>query len=240
MSARLVALRIDALDPAASARFWAELFDWPEPRVDGDGSATLVPPDDTGFDLVFVAAATPKREKNQMHFDVTSESQEAQDQQVAHALALGGRHIDVGQLPEELHVVLADPEGDEFCVVEPGNSFLADCGRIGALSSDGTQAEGYFWAAALDWPLVWDQDEETAVRSPAGGPKITWGGPPIDERHEPNRWRLALEVEGAGADALRAETARLVALGARVVDDSASAPVLASPDGNLFHLSAGR
>ena len=75
--------------------------------------------------------------------------------------------------------MLADPEGNAFCVIEPGNSFLADCGFIGALSGDGSQATGYFWSAALDWPLVWDQDEETAIRSPHGGPKVTWGGPPL-------------------------------------------------------------
>ena len=61
-------------------------------------------------------------------------------------------------------MVLADPEGNEFCVIEPGNNFLADTGFIGALSSDGTQEVGYFWSEALGWPLVWDQDEETAIQ----------------------------------------------------------------------------
>ena len=75
--------------------------------------------------------------------------------------------------------MLADPEGNEFCVIEPGNSFLADCGFIGALACDGSQEVGYFWSEALGWPLVWDQDQETAIRSPHGGPKITWGGPPL-------------------------------------------------------------
>ncbi len=84
---------------------------------------------------------------------------------VDRALALGARHIDVGQLPEEGHVVLADPEGNEFCVIPAGNDFLAECGFIGALSSDGLQAVGYFWSEVLGWPLVWDQDEETAIRS---------------------------------------------------------------------------
>ena len=68
-----------------------------------------------------------------MHFDLTSTSLEDQQQTVARALELGGRHIDIGQRPEEDHVVLADPEGNEFCVIEPGNNFLADCGFIGAL-----------------------------------------------------------------------------------------------------------
>ncbi len=83
--------------------------------------------------------------------------------------------------------MLADPEGNEFCVIEPGNNFLADCGFIGALACDGSQEVGYFWSEALGWPLVWDQDQETAIRSPHGGPKITWGGPPrgAEDREEP-------------------------------------------------------
>jgi len=73
-----------------------------------------------------------------------------------------------------------DPEGNEFCVIEPGNSFLADCGYLGAAGCDGSREVGYFWSEALGGPLVWDQDQETAIRSPLGGPKITWGGPARD------------------------------------------------------------
>ena len=69
--------------------------------------------------------------------------------------------------------MLADPEGNEFCIIEPDNNFLADCGFIGALACDGSQQAGYFWSEALDWPLVWDQGQQTAIRSPHGGPKIT-------------------------------------------------------------------
>ena len=42
--------------------------------------------------------------------------------------------------------MLADPEGNEFCVIEPGNNFLADCGFVGALACDGSQEVGYFWS----------------------------------------------------------------------------------------------
>jgi hypothetical protein len=85
---------------------------------------------------------------NRRHVDLTSTSLDDQQRTVARALELGGRHFDVGQRPEEEHVVLADPEGNEFCVIEPGNAFLADCGFIGALSCDGSQEAGYFWSRA--------------------------------------------------------------------------------------------
>ena len=113
-----------------------------------------------------------------MHFDLTSNLQ-PQQETVEKALRLGARHLDIGQRPEEGHVVLADPEGNEFCVIEADNNFLAECGFFGAVVCNGSQEVGYFWSKALGWPLVWDQDEETAIRSPHGGPKITWGGPPL-------------------------------------------------------------
>jgi Glyoxalase-like domain len=51
-----------------------------------------------------------------MHPELTSASAEEQQATASRALDLGARHIDVGQLPEEGHVVLADPNGDEFCL----------------------------------------------------------------------------------------------------------------------------
>ncbi|NUR30122.1 MAG: VOC family protein [Catenulispora sp.] len=236
MTAQLAALCFNAHDPVRLARFWAGVLGW-ESADDPRGGVTLLPSDDTGFRIRFLASSDEKVKQNQMHFDLTSTSLEHQRQTVARALELGARHLDVGQGPDAQHVVLADPEGNEFCVIEPGNAFLAECGFIGALASDGTQEVGCFWSRALDWPLVWDQDQETAIRSPHGGPKITWGGPPIDPKTGPNRLSFDL-VPAAGGD-LRAEVDRLVSLGAKRVDGGPDAttagPVaLLDPDGNEF------
>jgi hypothetical protein len=198
MAVRLQTLCWDAADPAALARFWARLLGWEAEGV------LLRPDDDTGFAIRFEPTAAPKTRRNQMHLDLTSSSPQHQQETVAQALSLGGAHLDVGQLPEEGHVVLADPEGNELCVIEPGNRFLAECGFVGAVSSDGSREVGLFWSAALRWPLVWDQDEETAIRSPHGGPKITWGGPPLAHREGRNRLRFELpeqcQVEVGGQD----------------------------------------
>jgi catechol 2,3-dioxygenase-like lactoylglutathione lyase family enzyme len=234
MALGIHALCFDALDPAGLAEFWSGVLGWELVDDPGDG-VVLLPDDDTGFRIRFLPTREPKAGPNQMHFDLTSTSLEAQQETVARALALGGRHLDVGQLPEEEHVVLADPEGNEFCVVEAGNSFLADCGFIGALSSDGTQEVGYFWSAALGWPLVWDQDQETAIRAPYGGPKITWGGPPVAPRLGKSRLHLDL-APPAGGDQ-QAEVERLVSLGATRVDlgqGDVDRMVLADPGGNEF------
>ena len=238
MTAQLVALCVDAHDPLLLARFWSGLLGWDQVEDHGDGIA-LFPDDDTGFRIRFLPSAAEKVRQNQMHFDLTSATPEAQQQTVARALDLGGRHHDVGQGPDATHVVLADPEGNEFCVIAAGNEFLADCGFVGALACDGSQEVGYFWSRALGWPLVWDQDQETAIRSPHGGPKITWGGPPFPPKTGKNRLRFDL-----AADDQAMEIDRLVALGAAREAGGAARfgeVPMTDPDGNEFTVwPAGR
>ena len=234
MTCDLRALCFDANDPPGLARFWSGVLGW-EMVDDPHGGITLLPSDDTGLRIRFLLTREQKIGQNRIHFDLTSTSLEDQQQTVARSLGLGARHIDIGQRPEEGHVVLADPEGNEFCVIEPGNSFLADCGFIGALSCDGSQEVGYFWSAALGWPLVWDQDQETAIRSPRGGPKVTWGGPPLMPKTGKNRLHFDLDVPVDGSQ--QAEIDRLVSLGATRIalgQDDASWVVMADPDGNEF------
>ncbi|MFJ6194921.1 VOC family protein [Micromonospora sp. NPDC092111] len=240
MTTHLLALTFDAHDPLRLARFWAGVLGW-EMTDDPDDGIVLLPSDDTGFRLRFLSTQGQKTGQNQMHFDLTSTSLEGQRQTVATALRLGARHIDIGQGPEESHVVLADPEGNEFCVIEPGNNFLADCGFIGALACDGSQEVGYFWSAALGWPLVWDQDQETAIRSPHGGPKVTWGGPPLLPKTGRNRLRFDLAPPVDGDQ--QAEVDRLVSLGATRIDtaqDEVGGVLLADPDGNEFRVLTPR
>jgi len=204
---------------------------------DSEGGTALLPGDDTGFRIRFLPTQEQKAAPNQMHFDLTSTSLDDQQRTVARAVGLGARHIDVGQRPEDGQVVLADPEGNEFCVIEPGNNFLADCGFIGALSSDGSQEAGYFWSEALGWPLVWDQDLETAIRSPRGGPKITWGGPPLEPKTGKHRLHFDLAPPAHGDQ--QAEVDRLIALGATRIDigqGEVSWAVMADPDGHEFCL----
>jgi predicted enzyme related to lactoylglutathione lyase len=238
MTAQLLALCVDAQDPPRLARFWAGVLGWEmtqAPRALSHDDVVLLPSDDTGFAIRFLPTQQQKSSPNQMHFDLTSASAEDQQQTVARSLELGAQHIDIGQRSDEGHVVLADPEGNEFCVIEPGNDFLRDCGFIGALSCDGSQQVGYFWSEVLGWPLVWDQDQETAIRSPRGGPKITWGGPPVRAKTRKNRLHLDLAPAVAGEQ--QAEVDRLLRLGATRVDIShgeAGYVALADPDGNEF------
>lgn len=240
MTSRLDAVQLHAHDPDGVARFWAELLRW---TVDVSHAFDVAPPDDSGFRLRVLPTSEQRSGLNKVHLHLTSTSDADQQAVIERALALGGVHRDVGQLPDEGHVVLADPDGNEFCVIEAGNSFLAGCGFLGEVACDGSREVGLFWSNALDWPLVWDQDQETAIQSPAGGTKIAWGGPPYMSAKD----RGGMHFDLVTADDLSSEVERLVALGAtrvpdRVTDhvpDQAEVrwTVLADPDGNEFRVA---
>jgi predicted enzyme related to lactoylglutathione lyase len=235
MTSRLVSLCLDANDPLRLAHFWAEALGWKIDHESGD-EVGLVPTDGTRFGILFEPVAERKVGKNRVHLDLTTTSIDDQAEMVARLVEHGGRHIDIGQRPEEGHVVLADPEGNELCIIEPGNNFLAGCGRLGAINCDGTRRVGYFWSEALGWPLVWDQDEETAIRAPDGtGPLITWSGPPLTPKIGKNR--LHLDIAPPDHVDQRAEVDLLIALGATRVDigqGDVGWVVMADPDDNEF------
>jgi hypothetical protein len=231
MTLQLVAVSFDTHDPAGLAAFWAGVLGR---ETVAEATGALLPGDDTQVGLRFVTAATVKTKQNPLHIHLTSSTLEDQRHTVEKVLRLGGRHVDVGQLPEEGHIVLADPGGNEFCVIEPGNNFLAGCGFLGEVSCEGTREVGLFWRDALGWPLVWDQNEETAVQSPGGGTKISWGGQPVAPKNGRDRQRLDLV-----APEVATEVQRLVALGATQLGDRHGRVELADPDGHEFSVSPG-
>jgi hypothetical protein len=116
-------------------------------------------------------------------------------------------------------------------VVEAGNGFLAGCGPLGEVACDGSRAVGVFWHEVLGWPLVWNQGEETAIQSPAGGTKLAWGGPPVTPKQGRNRQRFDL----AAAD-LETEIARLTLLGGTRLADVDVGVEFADPGGNEFRI----
>ncbi len=234
MSLHLLALSFEAHNPDLLASFWSDLLGR---EVVSGPSGALLPGSDTQVGLRFVPNRAEKAGPNRVHLHLTSTSLIDQQDMVAQALDLGADHVDVGQLPEEGHVVMADPEGNEFCVIEPRNSFLLGCGLLGEVACEGTREVGHFWAEVLGWPLVWDQHKETAVQSPRGGTKVAWGGQPVVPRYARNRQRFDLVL--AQSD-LEAEVERLAALGAgRLGSTSADVVELADPDGNEFCLAHG-
>lgn len=228
---RLEAVTFEVADVSAVAAFWAGLL---ERDVLAEPGGALVPGDETQVGLRFVSSDTDQVGPRRLHLHLTSSSLDGQRRTVETALRLGGRHLDVGQEADADFVVLADPDGDELCVIEPENSFLAGTGRLGEVTCEGTRGVGLFWREALDWSLVWDQNQETAVQSPLGGTKVSWGGPPVAPKQGRNRQRFDL-VAGDPAS----EIERLVSIGATVRADLVDGLELLDRDGNEFRLHAG-
>lgn len=224
----------DVAEAAAVAAFWAELLGR---VVQEEHGAVLVPGDRTQVGLRFVDSATEQVGPRQLHLHLTSDSPEHQRRTVEEALRLGARHLDVGQGDEAPFVVLADPDGGELCVIEAGNRYLQGTGFLGEVTCDGSPEVGRFWSAALGWPLVLDQDGQTAVQSPHGGTKISWDSwedEPAPARTTRCRQRLDLL-----ADDPDAEVERLVGLGATRLAERDDFAELADPDGHEFGLRRG-
>ncbi len=98
------------------ARFWAAALLW-EIHDETEEEIGLVPTDGTRFLFLFLPVPEPKAGKNRIHLDLVSESPEHQSEMVDRLIRLGAQRVDIGQSSEDDHVVLADPEDNEFCVV---------------------------------------------------------------------------------------------------------------------------
>ena len=233
-TSRIIDLCLDANDPPRQAHFWAAALGWK--LGESDGEYALVATDGTRFGILFEETAEPKMGQNNIHLDLTTTSMEDQNDLVELLTGLGASHVDVGQQGDEGHVVLADPEGNEFCILEPYNNWVAGCGRLGTINADGSRQVGQFWSEALGWPLFWDQDEETAIRSPNGaGPIIQWSGPPLMKKFGKNR--LHLDIAPPEHVSQDHEVERLIRLGATRVDigqRDIDWVVMADPDKNEF------
>ncbi|MER6278777.1 MULTISPECIES: VOC family protein [Streptomyces] len=103
---------VDAADPVALGRWWAEALGWVVVADAADEFEIRAAPDRLPG-LLFVPVPEGKTVKNRLHLDFRPTDRSAE---VARLLALGARHADVGQ-GEQPWVVLADPEGNEFCVL---------------------------------------------------------------------------------------------------------------------------
>jgi predicted enzyme related to lactoylglutathione lyase len=113
MSSRFYQLVIDSRDPRALARFWAQVLE--QPILSEEDDEVTVGADEYAFPgLCFVPVPEGKPVKNRLHIDLNPDDRDAE---VDRLLALGATRADVGQAPDVTWVVLADPEGNEFCVL---------------------------------------------------------------------------------------------------------------------------
>ncbi len=113
-------LDIDAADPDRLASFWADALGWRRTH-DLVEEVVLEPPEHSVWDgvvadLLFLRVPDKKAGKNRLHLDLRPDDQAAE---VARLELLGATRVDVGQPADVSWVVMADPEGNEFCVLAP-------------------------------------------------------------------------------------------------------------------------
>ncbi|WP_431918269.1 VOC family protein [Micromonospora wenchangensis] len=128
MSARIHNIGIDCHDTYALAGFWAQVFECPRQPDDhpGDPEAMLLPPG--GPEVLFLAVPEGKSVKNRLHLDLEPVDR-TRDEEVARLLAVGAVQVDDRRRPDGTGwVVLADPEGNEFCVLRSAAERAATTG----------------------------------------------------------------------------------------------------------------
>ena len=120
MDLRIQCLCVDALDPDVVARFWEQALGWRR-TYEVDHEVVLEPPegspeDGVVPDLLFLRVPERKSLKNRLHLDLRPVDQAAE---VARLESLGASRVSVGQGDDVSWVVMADVEGNEFCVLRP-------------------------------------------------------------------------------------------------------------------------
>lgn len=233
MSLRLWSVTIDARDHGALGNWWAETLGWTVTASDDDDSL-LEPPDHALPYLLTIHVDEPLRVKNRVHLDLASQSVDHQRQLVDSLVARGAQRLDVGQAGDEPWVVLADPEGHAFCVLEPRSAYLGR-GPIASIVLDAADplTLGAFYRDLLHLDMEVHHDRWVTLRG-AGGTT-----PDIDlvQDDEPkqDKNRIHLDLAPEPGDDQQAEVARAIALGAQPVDIGQGEQtwvVLADPDGN--------
>ena len=128
MALRWYTIVVDCLDVSAQAEWWRETLGW-QKVYEAEDEVVIIPAhvnvevaDSTpwherGPGLVFVSVPEHKAVKNRLHIDLAPHTSDDRDAEIAALLKRGATLVDVGQDPEVGWTVLADPEGNEFCVL---------------------------------------------------------------------------------------------------------------------------
>ncbi len=239
MPLRPVQVNVKARDDAAVGRFWADALGWAM-SSEGPGVTNLEPvgfdyPDPVALCIDVVAVPDPSAVRYRAHLDLATTSTAHQAELVARLQSLGATLADIGQ-GDVPWTVMADPEGNLFCVLEPRDVYR-DTGPIATVVVDCTdpRALARFWGDATDWTVHEVTDDHARLRSSAGvGPylELVRTAAAQTPRH-----RFHLDLRPYAGDDQAAEAARLRSLGATDADvGQGDVPwlVMADPEGNDF------
>ncbi|UKA63667.1 VOC family protein [Arthrobacter sp. FW306-04-A] len=239
MALRLVQVNFKARDDSALGRFWADALGWgvssEGPGVTNVEPVDLVLPDPVAVGVDVVTVPDPETVRYRAHLDLATTSAAHQAGLVARLLELGATPADVGQA-EMPWTVLADPEGNLFCVLEP-RAIYQDTGPIAAVVVNcvDPRAMARFWNGAMGGTLHEVTDDLARLRSAKGvGPYLEFVRTPAVNAV---CGRVHLDLRPYPGDDQAAEVARLRALGATDADvGQGDVPwvCLADSEGNEF------
>ncbi len=119
MTSRIAAIALDAVDPRPVADFWCAVLGWQQVDEDADG-ISIGPPGGAaaaGLTIDVLRVPEAKTVKNRLHLDLRADGSTTAEE-LARLEALGARRVDVGQGDDVTWVVLADPEGNELCLLQ--------------------------------------------------------------------------------------------------------------------------
>jgi predicted enzyme related to lactoylglutathione lyase len=245
MPTRLTSIVIDSHDLKAQANWWADALGWrityedlagDEPEVD------VEPPEgEPGIELTFVRVPEAKTGKNRVHLDLRSGSLDEQREIVERLVSRGATHAEVGQGDDARFIVLADPEGNEFCVLDPREHY-GDTGALASIVVDTNDVRkmAAFWAELAGGKIAATVDDTIGIRLTEGpGPWLDLVTVP--EPHTVKN-RVHLDVRPFAGDDHAQEVERALQLGAlRAEVGQSEAPpgnitwtVLADPEQNEF------
>lgn len=252
MGTRLDSVNVDCADARALGQWWATALDWPITRHEWtDGRRTTFdlsvdpPPNRPGVPLTFANVNQDKVGLNRIHIDLRSGSTTEQAATVAALERRGARRVDIGQgkVPFD---VLADPEGNEFCVLDPRDDY-EHTGQIAAIvmkALDPTLLAS-FWSAATGWDVTVSTPGYAALNDQRRPGPLLELIKTNDPHRVKNRWHLDVRPE-SGSDR-GTEVRRLCELGAMraevgqadAIPGEVSWVVLADPEDNEFCVLQG-
>ncbi len=234
-------LCIDARDPAALGRFWEALLGGTTLNDEpGLFETRVTVPDGLVLDLCFSAVPEPRLPDPRLHLDVAGGPRQAEV--VQRALDLGATHLDIGQ-GDVPWVVLADPDGNPFCVMEERPEY-ATSGPIAALPLDSADParDAAFWAELSGWEPV-SSVMPAALRHPSGRGVLLELCPEQAPAPTGLKNRLHLDIRLEAGDDEDAVVARVLELGGSEFDNDWGTlpwPVVTDPSGNVLCLLPSR
>jgi predicted enzyme related to lactoylglutathione lyase len=123
MPVRLHHIVIDAHDLPRLARFWTQVLGW-QVLSEHDREIVIGSDQNAPIGMCFMPVTAAKIVKNRLHVDLTTGAED-RDAEIERLLGLGAYRVDVGQTGTESWTVLADPEGNEFCVIRPKETLIS-------------------------------------------------------------------------------------------------------------------